>query len=138
MATQVSRVSLAGVSTDGVTYTTVGQVQGDIRLEISGTDIDITTHGTDTFTSTVPGRASAKMSFACLYDETDAGQTILRTSAYARTKLYYRYRPVTNTGNLEYIAQGALAGCNTYSGQDDVVRMDLSVTLDQPTATAQS
>jgi len=69
------------------------------------------------------------MSISGNYDESDPGQDIIRTAAFARTLIYFRFRPATGTGSKEYIAQGVVESFKCSSPNSGVIQFSLEVRL---------
>ena len=81
------------VSDDGgSTYDTVGEVK-DSNLDFSQDNHNATSNDDGLFKVEVAGHKQAVLTFTYNYDESDAGQTTLRTAYLAGTTLMFKYRP---------------------------------------------
>lgn len=112
MATALpGRSAATAVSTDGVTYTTVGACKDAISWGITPETFDSTTRDDTAWKRKMTGRSQVDdVSFSGQYAEDDAGQTILMDVATVpTTRIYVRIRPSVGTGADQFVVSGFLA-----------------------------
>lgn len=128
MADLPGRNSIVAVSVAGSSYTAVGGVK-EIDWSMSGETIDVTDHDSGAYKEFEADRQSATLSISGNYDETDPGQDIVKTSAFGRTKIYFRFRPSTAGGAKEYIAQGIVTSFKCSGPNTGIVPFSAEVQL---------
>ena len=79
-------------SADGVTYTDVGGVT-EAGISNARGKIDVTDWDSAGWRENLAGFGELTLTFTHNYDESNAGQDIIRTAAQAGNQLYFRYRP---------------------------------------------
>jgi len=120
------------VSTDGVTYTTVGKVKS-MSLPPSIATIDATDNDSQGAKEKLAGDIDWKGSFTANYDSSDAAQTTVINAASNKTTLYHRYRPKgTGTGEIQYIGQGICTKAQIDAKHETVMELAVDVEFSGP------
>lgn len=97
MAKSSGRTGTLEVSTDDSSYSTVNEID-DISFSRAHDTEDSTSFTSAGNKEADYGETQATLSFSMKRDAADAGQDVVRTSAEAKTKIYYRYKP-TGSGD---------------------------------------
>ncbi len=108
---------LAVDTTDG-SYTDIGGMTA-ASISIGHTVID-TSDWDVNWVSNLVGRGNIALSFTHNYDESDAGQNIVRTASEGGTQIWFRYRPRGDvSGAKEFRFQATLESYDDTSPNDD-------------------
>lgn len=96
MAKKLGTNVLVQVSTDDVTYTTIGNQQGG-TLTRNSSPADTSNKDDSQNATAIPGFFNWEVSCSGVYDETDAGWEIVRTSIQAKTTIYGKFLESSGT-----------------------------------------
>lgn len=127
MAESLSRSAKVATSPNDGVYTDIAGLRDDISFDGSRAEIDSTDRDTAGFTTNVPGRGSATMSFTAHYDPGDAGQAALETAFDAGTQVWIRYRPATGGGLPQRKALATITSFKASSPNDALNLISVSV-----------
>lgn len=111
MAENKARLGKLAVSTDGNSYTDVGELTS-CNISFDKDRADATSYDDSGYKNEVAVLQMVTVSGEGNYDETDAGQVILLTALNNQTAIYFRWRPLgTDVGsNKEWIFQSEPTG----------------------------
>jgi len=93
----IGRLARAAISTDGVTYTDIGEVK-TIGLDTSHDLADATTNDSAGWKEEKAADSQVSLEVSGKYDSANAGQVILMAAAFAKTQVYLRFRPQVSSG----------------------------------------
>lgn len=109
MAENKARLGKLAVSTDGVSYSDVGELTS-CNISFDKDRADATSYDDSGYKNEVAVLQMATVSGEGNYDETDAGQVILLTALNNQTAIYFRWRPLGDAVVKEWIFQSEPTG----------------------------
>lgn len=117
------------VSTDGVSYTSVGGIK-DAGLSFGRDKIDVNDFDQPNFHQALSDRVMATLSATMNYDESDAGQAIIMTNngSTLPAALYWKVRPKGDDvgTSKEYIFQADITSLDVPNADGSPVEMSLT------------
>lgn len=121
---------LLAISTDGITYNTIGGVK-DLSMTIDQSTFDVTDHDSGVWMEHIVGRKTITMSATMNYDEANTHQeTLLNTAVMNGTLVYFRYRPRgAGSGLKEYLGLGSVTSVEITSPNDGPAEISLELQL---------
>lgn len=126
MAVIVGRNAAVAISTDGVTYTTIGKVTS-ASLTLNTATADYTNNDSSGWTEAAPTDKSGSMSFGFKFDPADSGQEACL--AAAGLTRYFRFRPSVGSGIEQWVGQGILTDFTIDTATSEVEDGSGSVTF---------
>lgn len=115
----------------GVTYVAIAGIQG-LKLKVDQEVYDVTDHDSGAWMEHIIGRKQVTISVSGNYDEADAGQVnVITTATIAGTMVTWRYRPRgTGSGLKEYTFTGSVTNCEIDNPNDAASKLtfDIQVT----------
>jgi len=130
MAKIPGRLSRFHVSDDGgSTYTLVGCVT-DMSMSVSGGEHNTTCHEDGQDSTFIAGKRDGTLDATLNWDETDAGQIMIRTAAYGTLDgLKGRWRQQEGSTFRQFTSDLIVTGYNPSGPNDDVATVDVSFRL---------
>jgi len=126
MAKMIGRHFTMEVSTGGVTYTTVGEVNTD-SLDVNNDLADSTTNDSGGAKEEMYADSQTSGEVSGKYDSGNAGQILVMAAALNKTQLYCRFRPRTASGEKQFVFLANLANWKTSGSTGDVREFSVSV-----------
>lgn len=128
MAEQLGRTSTVYVSDDGgSSYVKVGEVK-DPSASLARDLQDATSNDDGLWKVDVAGHKKLSLSWACNYDESDAGQEDIIAAEYSDTQLMFKFRPSGDTaGNKEYIGTFNVSSVEISTPTQGVAELSISI-----------
>lgn len=127
MAKQLGRNAVIAVSSNGVTYTDVGNVLS-ISFDVATDKAESTDADSGGAKEELQTDEQASLDITARYNVADAGQLLLFAEEAAKAVLYYRVRPKEATGEREWVFQGNLNSLSVSAPYADVEELSVSVT----------
>lgn len=114
------------ISTDGTTYNTVGGVV-DVSISFSDDLAEVTDKDSAGHKQYISGHDDATVEVSARYEEDDTYQADVLTAAVDKTVRYFRIRPTTGSGKLQYIGQGFVSEMSVDAPNEDVVGLSFTI-----------
>lgn len=133
MSCVLGRLGTVEVSNDGgLTYVKMGGLR-DATLNISVDELECTSHDSGGAREFFPNYHDITLDFSNLWDDDDAGQSIVLLAMFAKTLFRARFRMQVESGAKEFEAEAFATSLTAASPNDDIASFDGTLRLSKPT-----